>query len=123
MGFETERYYEEARRPDSRIAYIPINSQSRQITRHQIHLTHAELHDFTVIKLDELSMHNINDLFRLEKEEIVSYERKDNTWLSVTIEMNLNVKVLERNTYTFFDFSSDIGGYISINAILFAYIS
>ena len=31
--------------------------------------------------------------------------------------------MLERNTYTFFDFSSDIGGYISINAITFAYLS
>ena len=43
-------------------------------------MTQAELHDFTLIKLDEVSMHNIDDLFRLEKEEVISYEKKDDIW-------------------------------------------
>ena len=37
--------------------------------------------------------------------------------------MNLNIQVLERNTYTVFEFSSDVGGYITINALVFAYLS
>ena len=44
-----------------------------------------------MIKLDEVSMHNINDLFRLEKEEVITYEKKDDIWEGITIEMNLNV--------------------------------
>ena len=86
-------------------------------------MTLAELHDFTLIKLDEVSMLNIDDLFRLEKEEVISYEKKDDIWQSITIEMNLNVQVLERNTYTVFEFSSDVGGYITINALVCAYLS
>ena len=38
------------------------------------------------------------------------YEKKDNVWVSITLERNLALTELQRTTYNFFDFVSDIGG-------------
>ena len=50
------------------------------------------------------------------------YEKKDRVWLSITIEMDLNVVELERTTYTYFDLLSDVGGLSSICITFFAMI-
>ena len=50
------------------------------------------------------------------------YERKDRVWLSITIEMDLDVLELERTTYTYFDLLSDVGGLSSICRTFFAMI-
>ena len=54
-------------------------------------------------------------LFRIQQLETRPYEKFDNTWVSVTVEMDLNVVHYERNVYTFFDMLSDVGG---LNGIL-----
>ena len=41
---------------------------------------------------------------------IMPYEKKDNVWVSVTVERNLDLTELQRTTYNAFDFVSDIGG-------------
>ena len=48
------------------------------------------------------------------------YEKFDNTWISVTIEMGLNLILYERQVYTLFDMLSDIGG---LSGMLVAFTS
>ena len=47
------------------------------------------------------------------------YERDDNVWLSVTLEMNLNRMEYSRSRYTAFDLLSDVGGLKGMFAELF----
>ena len=47
------------------------------------------------------------------------YERTDNVWVSVTVEMNLNRMEYSRSRYTFFDLLSDIGGLKGMFAEIF----
>ena len=64
--------------------------------------------------LDTITLIMMEDLFRLQKQELLPYERPDNTWVSVTIEMDLNVTHYERKVYTVFDMLSDVGGLMGI---------
>ena len=52
----------------------------------------------------------MEDLFSLQKKEVMPYEKFDNTWVSVTFEMDLSLITYERNVFTLFDMLSDIGG-------------
>ena len=45
------------------------------------------------------------------------YEWKDNVWVSVTVEIDLDLTVIERKVYTLFASLSDIGGLSQILAI------
>jgi len=38
------------------------------------------------------------------------YENEDDVWIGVTIERDLDLKLMNRTIYTGFDFLSDIGG-------------
>ena len=68
--------------------------------------------------LDDLTLHPYDDLFKMNKAELRSYERKDSTWTSVTLEMDLSLQTFERTVYTLFDLLSDIGG---LSGILFSF--
>ena len=41
---------------------------------------------------------------------VTPYEKFDNSWVSVTFEMELSLMSYERNVFTLFDMLSDIGG-------------
>ena len=47
------------------------------------------------------------------------YEKTDNVWISVTLEMNLNRMEYSRSRYTFFDLLSDVGGLKGMFAEIF----
>ena len=49
---------------------------------------------------------------------MLPYEWKDNVWVSVTVEMDFNLKVIDRKIYTLFELLSDIGGLSQILAII-----
>ena len=51
------------------------------------------------------------------------YEKFDNTWVSVTVEMNLSLITYERNVFTLFDMLSDIGGLSGILMTLFSVLA
>ena len=51
---------------------------------------------------------------------MLPYERPDKTWLSVTVEMDLNRIELERSRYTTFDLLADVGGLSGMFASIFA---
>ena len=47
------------------------------------------------------------------------YEKQDNIWMSITIEMDTGLMTYERTVYTLFDLLSDIGGLSGILISLF----
>ena len=57
-----------------------------------------------------MTLHTEYGLFKLDPLSILPYEKKDNVWISVTLERNLDLIELQRNTYTFFEYVSDLGG-------------
>ena len=65
INFDSEKFYEESRREESQIAYIPINSQMRDIVPHRIEMTYLELHDNEVLDLDAMSWGIHEDLFKI----------------------------------------------------------
>ena len=60
--------------------------------------------------LNDWTLTPMEDLFTLKKKELMPYEKFDNTWISITFEMDLNLNTYERNVFTLFDMLSDIGG-------------
>ena len=43
-----------------------------------------------------------------------SYEKDYDTWFDLTIEMNMNLTLIQRNGYTVLDLMSDVGGILGI---------
>ena len=87
-----------------------MSSQMREIVPFKIKKTYLELQDHDAIMLDTITMIEKQNLFRLERQYQMPYEKFDNTWVSVTIEMDLNVMFYERTVYTVLDLLSDVGG-------------
>ena len=73
--------------------------------------------------LDSVTLIPMTGLFRLTQQTILPYERFDNTWVSVTIEMDLNMMNYERQVLTVFDMLSDIGGLTGIIATVFGILN
>ena len=70
--------------------------------------------------LDSLTLYNVTTLFRVEKYDTIPYEKFDDTWVSVTVNRDLDITAYERKVYTFVDALSDIGG---LKAILFSVLA
>ena len=73
-------------------------------------VSELELQDEETIELGSITLKEHSNLFKLEPLSLFPYEKKDNVWVSVTIERNLGLSVLSRTLYTGFDFVSDVGG-------------
>ena len=63
-----------------------------------------------MIDLDDLTELQDSTVFQLEMLPTRSYEKDTFTQLDITIERNLNQRVIARNGYTVLDFLSDVGG-------------
>ena len=53
---------------------------------------------------------------------MLPYEKPDNVWISVTIEMDLSLIAYERTLYTFFELLSDVGGLSGILVTIFTVV-
>ena len=60
--------------------------------------------------MDELTELENSSIFKFEQEPKRPYEKDYDVKVDLTIEMNLDQKVLARAGYTFLDYLSDIGG-------------
>ena len=60
--------------------------------------------------LNDWTLTPLEDLFSFKKMELMPYEKFDDIWISVTIEMDLSLLTYERTVFTFFEMLSDIGG-------------
>ena len=99
---------------------MPVSSQVRQIVPYKVDQTHLSLQDYNTVELDSLTVSNKVDLFKLSEQKVLPYETNDNTWVSVTVEMNLDRMEYSRSRYTALDVLSDIGGLQGMIAQLFA---
>lgn len=81
----------------------------RQTTPYKIQTTHLELQD-EIADFDDLTALEDGRVFSLIKQPVISYEKDKNAQVDITIEMDLNRKVISRNGYTLLDLISDIGG-------------
>ena len=52
----------------------------------------------------------MQDLFKLTEQKVLPYEKRDETMVMVSIEMDLNRVDYSRSRYTIFDLLSDVGG-------------
>lgn len=50
----------------------------------------------------------------------MAYEKDDIVLMEATIEMNLDLKIIDRNGYTFIDLLSDVGG---VQAVLVSFMA
>ena len=66
IRFENEGYHDEAAVYESRLIYIPINSQVRNIQSFKVQTTHIELQDKEIIQLDEMTVSRNDQLFTLQ---------------------------------------------------------
>ena len=72
--------------------------------------------------LDDLTKVEYEDLFKLNQHNVLPYEKPDDVWISVTIEMDLSLIAYERTLYTFFELLSDVGGLSGILVTIFTVI-
>ena len=64
----------------------------------------------------------LEDLFRLDRLVVLPYEEFDNVWVSVTVEMDLNLSTYERTVYNILDLLADVGGLLGILIAFCAFI-
>ena len=50
----------------------------------------------------------------------MSYEEKDNVWVQVSVEMDLDSVEVQRHRYTVFDLLADVGGLFGMFSNIFA---
>ena len=55
-----------------------------------------ELQDYDEIMLDDWTLTPLEDLFNMNQFTRLPYERDDDIWISVTVEMDLHIAAYER---------------------------
>ena len=121
IRFDPENFHELTKIEESRISYVPISSQVRNIHPFAVRQTTLELQDHDLIQLDDWTGNSHEDVFRLYSLPLLPYEQpNDGIWASVTIEMDLDLDAYDRSRYTFFDLLSDVGGLSGIFVSIFS---
>ena len=64
--------------------------------------------------MDYLTEIEDESLFKFERLPVIPYEKSKRVYLDITVEMNYDLTVIARSSYTFLDLLSDIGGIQSI---------
>ena len=89
--------------------WIPISSQTQQTIPFKVSSTALSLQD-EYINLDELTVLKDATVFSIEKQAALPYEKDLNVQIDLTVEMNLDQKVVFRGVYSVLDYLSDVGG-------------
>ena len=63
--FDAEGFFHEAAISESRIEYIPVSREIRQLHRYKITQTHLELQDHDLIEINKMTLITREDLFTL----------------------------------------------------------
>jgi len=101
---------------ESRLTWIPVNDKDQETTPYKVSKTYLELQDES-LNLDQVTLINDEALFKVEVLPTRPYTKDFNAMMDVTIEMNSDLVVIQRNGYTIFDLMSDTGG---VQSILFS---
>ena len=74
VRFDPEHFLESSKIRESRIVYIPISSQVRNIHPYTLRQSHLELQDHDLIQLDDWTGNFHEDLFNLSQLALLPYE-------------------------------------------------
>ena len=75
---------------------------------------HIELQDQEHIDLGDQTLFTDFNLFNMERKMTLSHEWRDSVWITVWIEMNLDLLKYERRVSTLSDLMSDVGGFFGL---------
>ena len=98
MRFDRQEFGENRIVKESLIDWVPINTQMRMRQPYKISLEALELQDHK-IKLDSITQETHEALFAMEEMTSRSYEKDENVLADLTLEMNLNLRQIEREGY------------------------
>ena len=119
VRFDRQEFGEKLLVEESLVSWIPINTQMRMRLPYKISLEDLELQDHK-IKLDSLTQETHEALFEMEEMTGRSYEKDDHVLADLTLELNLNLRHIEREGYQSLDLLSDVGGIWAILSGVFS---
>ena len=74
-----------------------------------------------LLSLDSWTATKMDDLFTIKELKNKPYEFKDDAWMQITIEMDLNRMTYSRSRYTALELLAQFGGFIGIFGRIFGY--
>lgn len=77
--------------------------------------------DLELFNLDTWTVIDRKDLFTLQEMKNMPLERFDNSWLMITVEMDLNRMEYARSRFTVLDLLAQFGGFIGIFGRIFGF--
>ena len=110
MRFSTEGYFEDSRIEESRLVYVPISHQISDVATFKVKLVELELQDYEAIMMDSITRREFDNLFSFDEMPRYPAPFRDNSMITITVEMDMHVEHFERQVYTLFDMASDVGG-------------
>ena len=110
--FRIQNYDEKKVVEEARTNWIPINSQLREEIVFKMEITELTLEDERVWLSFGLGQQPDNETFMFKFVEAPTrpYEFENNVHISITFEMDLNLKQIDRQVYNLLDLIGDIGG-------------
>ena len=70
------------------------------IVPYQLQQTYLKTQDLELLAMDSWTASQLHDLFTLNELKNKPYEHRDNAWMQITIEMDLNRMTYSRARYT-----------------------
>ena len=90
MRFDTRYFGEEAIINESKIMWVPVNTQIQQTIPFLVSTTELFLQDVKSINLDDLTELSDSSVFKFEQKPVMPYEKDFVVQMDISIEMNLN---------------------------------
>ena len=122
IKFELDGFGQDVSIYESKLLYMPVNSQMREIIPFSVKKTSLSLQDNMSLMLGDLTMKTRDDLFEVKRLTSLPYEFVDNVWLSITVEMDFDITTYEREVYTCLELLSDIGGLSGMLMTVFGFL-
>ena len=94
---------------ESRTIWLPINSQIREDVVFKVDISDLQLQD-KIWQWGTWTVQIVENIFSVLQVGMRPYEFPNNVHVSVTFELNLNLRVIERQVYSVLDWLGDIGG-------------
>ena len=107
--FDSGRYGESSINRTSKLRWKRFNTNSAETIPFKISRTSLELQDM-LVDFDEMTELNDKSVFEFEELLTRPWTFDKVTLANISVEMNLDLKILKREGYTALDLISDIGG-------------
>lgn len=109
--FLLEKFTEGKIVEEARTEWIPFNSQLREEKVYKISISNLELQD-RIWQWGGWTKENVEIIFGINHSTTRPYEFPDSVHCQITFELNLDLKVIDRQVYSVLDWLGDIGGLV-----------